>query len=86
MLIVNKFIYLLQQKEQIEPMSKSNKKSSEKWNTSVLNALATKYGFTTRYIKQCITGERTPIFADRIKSEYKTLKTEMDNLLNNDKL
>jgi hypothetical protein len=67
-------------------MSKSIKKSSENWNTSALKALATKYSFSTRYIKQCITGDRTPIFADRIKSEYTTLKTELDNLLNNDAL
>jgi hypothetical protein len=77
---------LLQQKEQNEPMNKSNKKSSVKWNTSALKSLATKYDFSTRYIKQCITGERTPIFADRIKAEYLALKTELDNLLNNDKL
>lgn len=67
-------------------MDKSNKKSSEKWNTSALNALAIKYSFSTRYIKQCITGDRTPIFADRIKAEYLELKNNLDNLLNNDKL
>ncbi|MBF2708947.1 hypothetical protein [Flavobacterium soyangense] len=67
-------------------MDKSNKKSNENWNTSALNALATKYSFTSRYIKQCITGERTPIFADRIKAEYIELKKNLDNLLNNDKL
>jgi len=67
-------------------MNKSNKKSEVKWNTSALNALAEKYSFSARYIKQCITGERTPIFADRIKSEYNTLKKELNNLLNNDSL
>jgi hypothetical protein len=67
-------------------MSKSKKKSSLKWNTSALNALATKYSFSSRYIKQCITGDRTPIFADRIKAEYIELKNNLDNLLKNDKL
>lgn len=67
-------------------MNKSNKKSSENWNTSVLNALATKYSFTPRYIKQCITGERTPIFADRIKAEYIELNNNLKNILNNEKL
>lgn len=67
-------------------MSKSNKKSSVKWNTTVLNALATKYSFSSRYIKQCITGERTPIFADRIKSEYVSLNKEVNDVLQNDKL
>jgi hypothetical protein len=67
-------------------MSKSIKKSSENWNTSALNALAKKYSFTSRYIKMTISGDRTPIFADRIKAEYLELKTNLDNLLNNDKL
>ncbi|GGA84424.1 hypothetical protein GCM10008015_26510 [Flavobacterium palustre] len=67
-------------------MNKSNKKNSQKWNTTALKALAKKYDFSLRYIKQCITGDRTPIFADRIKSEYATLKKELENLLGNDNL
>lgn len=67
-------------------MSKSIKKSKEKWNVSALNALATKYSFSSRYIKQCITGDRTPIFADRIKSEYKALVKGIDDVLNNEEI
>ena len=67
-------------------MSKSIKKRAETWNVSALNALAVKYSFTTRYIKQCITGDRTPIFADRIKAEYKTLVKELEDVLNNDQI
>lgn len=67
-------------------MNKSNKKSSVKWNTSALNALAKKYSFSTRYIKQCITGDRTPIFADRIKAEYIEIKKNIDNILNDKNL
>ena len=67
-------------------MSKSIKKSSENWNTSALKALATKYSFSTRYIKQCISGDRTPIFFFIFKAEYTALKNELDNLLNNDNL
>lgn len=67
-------------------MSKNIKKSSENWNVSILKALAEKYDFSTRYIKQCITGDRTPVFADKIKSEYTLLKKELDKLLNNNKL
>lgn len=66
-------------------MSKNIKKSSENWNVSVLKALAEKYDFSTRYIKQCITGDRTPVIADKIKSEYILLKKELDKLLNNNK-
>ncbi len=67
-------------------MSKNNKKTMINWNTSVLNALSKKYSFTPRYIKQIITGDRTPVFSDRIKSEYNSLKNEVNNILNNDKL
>jgi hypothetical protein len=62
------------------------KTKNTKWNTEVLKALALKYDFSTRYIKQCITGERTPIFADRIKAEYNELVKELNKLLNNNKL
>ena len=64
-------------------MNKNNKKSMIKWNTTVLNALAKKYSFTPRYIKQIIIGDRTPIFSDRIISEYNSLKSEVSNILNN---
>ncbi len=67
-------------------MSKNNKKSMIKWNTSVLNALSKKYSFTPRYIKQIVAGDRTPIFSDRIKAEYNSLKIEVNNILTNDKL
>jgi hypothetical protein len=67
-------------------MDKCKTKNTTKWNTVVLNALATKYDFSSRYIKQCITGERTPIFADRIKVEYKQLIKEVDQVLKNNKL
>lgn len=67
-------------------MDKSNKKSTAKWNTEVLNALAKKYDFHSRYIKQMITGERTPIFADRIKAEYIAMEKEVKSILNNNKI
>jgi len=67
-------------------MSKSIKKSKENWNVPALNAIAKKYDFTSKYIKQCITGDRTPIFADRIKKEYEVLKKQLDDLLNNNDL
>lgn len=67
-------------------MNKSNKKSSVKWNTEAIKSLALKYDFSKRYIKQCITGDRKPVFADRIKKEYKALKKELENLLGNDKI
>jgi restriction endonuclease Mrr len=62
-------------------MNKSREKNKEKWNQDVIKSLADKYDFSTRYIKQCITGDRTPVFADRIKKEYVALKKEIEGLL-----
>jgi mevalonate pyrophosphate decarboxylase len=64
-------------------MSKSRTKNSKNWNVSVIKALATKYDFSTRYIKQIINNDRSPIFNDRIKKEYEQLDNEMKALLNN---
>ena len=61
-------------------------KSKEIWNNEVINSLALKYDFSKRYIKQCVSGDRTPVFADRIKNEYKSLKKEMETLLGNQNL
>lgn len=77
---------MLQPTEQFKPMNKSKQKNSENWNVEILKALALKYNFSTRYIKQCITGDRTPIFADRIKSEYKSMEKQVNTILNNDAL
>lgn len=67
-------------------MDKSNKKSTQNWNPAAINALAAKYCFTKRYIKQILAGDRTPIFADRIQAEYKDIKNKLENILSNDKL
>jgi hypothetical protein len=67
-------------------MGKNIKKSKDKWNVIALKALAQKHQFSMRYIKQCITGDRTPIFADNIKTEYFILKKKLDNFLSDERL
>lgn len=62
---------------------KNNKKITLKWNSKVVNSLAVKYDFTARYIKLILNNERTPIFCDEIKSEYKLLLKEINAILNN---
>lgn len=62
-------------------MDKSKQKNEIVWNTEVISALAANYNFSKRYIKQCITGERTPIFQDRIIAEYKSKCKEMKAVL-----
>lgn len=63
-------------------MDKSKQKSEIVWNTEVISALAKNYNFSKRYIKQCITGERTPVFQDRIIKEYKEKCNKMKSILN----
>ncbi len=61
---------------------KNKQKIPSKWNSKVVNSLAVKYDFTTRYIKLILNDERTPIICDEIKSEYKLLLKEINAILN----
>jgi hypothetical protein len=67
-------------------MNKSKQKNEIQWNTEAIKSLASRYGFTKHYIKQCITGDRTPLFADQLKQEYKDLCQQLETILNNNKL
>lgn len=67
-------------------MDKRTKKPRKKYNVEVINALAKKYDFSTKYIKQMLNDERTPVFQDRIKQEYKQMCQSVENILNNDKI
>ena len=61
---------------------KNKQKIPSKWNSKVVNSLAVRYHFTTRYIKLILNDERTPVFCDEIKSEYKLLLKEINAILN----
>jgi hypothetical protein len=62
-------------------MDKSTQKRN-KYNTTVIKKIAEKYSITPRYVRQCLTGDRTGIFPDKIKSEYKTAVIELEKTLN----
>lgn len=66
-------------------MSKNIKKTQKTYNTTVLNALAAKYTFTTRYIRAILDGDRTPAFSDKIKEEYKAQVKAMQEIINTNK-
>ena len=61
-------------------MDKSTKKNNS-FNSAVINALSDKHGFTTRFIRQCLTGDRNSLTADTIRKEYKTLVKEVEEIL-----
>ena len=54
-------------------MDKSKKKKYNKYNASVINALIEKHGFSGRYIRECVSGERTSLSADKIRKDYHSM-------------
>ena len=52
--------------------TKKNKKYT--YDQRILEALVSKYGLTTTYIRQCLSGNNTSITADKIKADYKALE------------
>jgi hypothetical protein len=67
-------------------MNHSIKTKPRKHNTMAINSLAVKYGFSKRYITEIIENNRTPVFADKIKADYKALDAQMSELLNKQEL
>lgn len=56
-------------------MSKGTKKTKKyTYDQRILEALNKKYGLTTVYIRQCLSGTNLSITADKIKSDYKELE------------
>lgn len=64
-------------------MNKNNEKTRFRFNTLVVNLLAEKYGFSDRYIKQILSGDRSPIFADQVKKDHKELINSIKENINN---
>ena len=60
-------------------MDKSKKKKYNKYNASVINALIEKHGFSGRYIRQCVSGERTSLSADKIRKDYQSMVAPSEN-------
>lgn len=67
-------------------MDKRTKKPRKKYNAEVIKALAGKYDFSEKYIRQMLNNERAPIFADRIKKEYKELCKSVTTVLKNEQI
>lgn len=58
-------------------MNKSTQKRNT-YNTALIKKIADKYDVTTRYVRQSLTGDRTGIFPDKMKSEYKSASIELE--------
>ena len=55
------------------------------YNTAVVKVLACKYKVTPRYIRYCLNGDRTPIYADELIAEYNQKLEQVEKALNSDK-
>ena len=54
------------------------------YNTEVVKALACKYKVTPRYIRYCLSGDRTPLYADELITEYKKKVEQVEKALKSD--
>ncbi|SFD09989.1 hypothetical protein [Flavobacterium phragmitis] len=55
-------------------MSKETKKNRKyTYDQRIIKALVEKYGLTTVYVRQCLSGNNLSITADKIKSDYKEI-------------
>jgi hypothetical protein len=56
-------------------MNKGTKKTKKyTYDQRILKALSEKYGLTTVYIRQCLSGNNMSMTADKIKSDYKEIE------------
>lgn len=66
-----------QQKEQNKTMDKSKQKR-EKYHPLAVNKVAEMYGYSARYIRQILKGDRKGLMADNVLRDYKQLSKEID--------
>ncbi len=66
-----------QQKEQNKAMDKSKQKR-EKYHPLAVNKVAEMYGYSARYIRQILKGDRKGLMADNVLRDYKQLSKEID--------
>ena len=55
------------------------------FNTGVVKALACKYKVTPRYIRYCLNGDRTPVYADELIADYHKKLEQVEKALKSDK-
>lgn len=68
--------------EQSISMNKSKKKK-QKHNALAVNKIAQTYGFTERYIRQILNGDRVGIMADNVLKDYRLLCAQLSQTLDN---
>ncbi|MFB9078948.1 hypothetical protein ACFFLS_10390 [Flavobacterium procerum] len=51
------------------------------YDQRIIKALVDKYGLTTVYIRQCLSGNNLSLTADKIKNDYKEIDKAFENTL-----
>ncbi|MCT6765632.1 hypothetical protein [Riemerella anatipestifer] len=63
-------------------MNKSKQKRN-KYNQIAVNNTAKVFGFSARYIRACLKGDRKGIMADNVIKQYKTFVSEINKSVEN---
>ncbi|MGQ1945401.1 hypothetical protein [Ornithobacterium rhinotracheale] len=60
-----------------------NKQKRNNYNALAVNKVAEIYGFTPRYVRACLRGDRKSIMADNVIRQYKIFVSEINKAVNN---
>ena len=58
-------------------------KNKNIYNTEIIKRLKEKYGVSRRFITMSINSDRTSETSEKIKDDYKNMKSEVEKTLNN---
>lgn len=62
-------------------MDKSTKKRA-KYNALAVNKIAEAYGYSVRYVRQILKGDRKGLMADNVLRDYKKLANDFEKAVN----
>lgn len=55
-----------------------NKQKRERYHPLAVNKVAEMYGYSARYVRQILKGDRKGLMADKVLKDYKQLVKEID--------
>lgn len=69
-------------KEQTKQMDKSKQKRNN-YNTMAVKKTAEVFGFSERYVRACLKGDRNGVMSDNVKKQYKIFVSEINKVVDN---
>lgn len=64
-------------------MDKSKVKNRVQHNATAVHITAEKFGYTDRYVRACLKGDRVGIMPDEVKRIYKEVEKTINETINN---